>query len=332
MHGKSITDISSLSPNELESLVTLAKVMKVHKGEGREEQILKGKQIALLFEKDSTRTRCAFEVAARDQGAHTTYLGEGSQMGKKESYRDTARVLGRLFDGIMYRGNDQQTVLTLAENAGVPVWNGLTDESHPTQALADLLTIRENSYKSASETKVCFLGTADNNVARSLMTGCAKMGIAYAAAAPAAYHPSPELVEMLRKTENARITLTENVAEAVLDADFLYTDVWLSMGEPETLWEERIRQLSPYQINRSVMEMTGNPDCRLLHCLPAFHNTDTLVGKKIFELFGIREMEVTDEVFESPASLVFDQAENRMHTIKAVLMATLTDLLSGEKE
>lgn len=325
MYRRSFLDIASLRREEIDGLVRLAARLKAQKRAGNEERYLTGKNVVLLFAKDSTRTRCSFEVGAHDQGAAVTYIGaSGSQMGKKESIRDTARVLGRMYDGIEYRGYGQEIVETLAEYAGVPVWNGLTNECHPTQFLADLLTIIEHCGKPLEEIKVCFAGTADNNVARSLMVGCAKMGMIFSAAAPAAYHPDPELVEKLRREEGARITITEEVAEAVEGADFIYTDVWVSMGEPAEVWNERIRLLLPYQVNRRMMEMTGNPECRFLHCLPAFHDLETTVGQEIFRQYGLREMEVTDEVFESAASLVFDEAENRLHTIKAVMVATLS--------
>lgn len=317
-----LLNISSLTRTQITELTELAAKLKKDKREGNEAQYLRGKNIVLLFEKDSTRTRCSFEVAAFDQGARVTYIGsQGSQMGKKESIRDTARVLGRMYDGIEYRGYGQKIVEQLAEYSGVPVWNGLTNESHPTQFLADYLTMIEHS-SGDKPLKVCFLGTADNNVAMSLMVGCAKMGIEYAAAAPAKYFPDMEFVERLR-SEGAKITITEDVAEAVLGADFLYTDVWVSMGEPAEVWDERIELLAPYQVNSRVMEMTGNAECKFLHCLPAFHDLETVVGRDIFEKYGLREMEVTDEVFESAASIVFDQAENRMHTIKAVMVYTL---------
>lgn len=325
MYRRSFLDIASLRREEIDGLVRLAARLKAQKRAGNEERYLTGKNVVLLFAKDSTRTRCSFEVGAHDQGAAVTYIGaSGSQMGKKESIRDTARVLGRMYDGIEYRGYGQEIVETLAEYAGVPVWNGLTNECHPTQFLADLLTIIEHCDKPLEEIKVCFAGTADNNVARSLMVGCAKMGMIFSAAAPAAYHPDPELVEKLRREEGARITITEEVAEAVEGADFIYTDVWVSMGEPAEVWDERIRLLLPYQVNRRMMELTGNPECRFLHCLPAFHDLETTVGQEIFRQYGLREMEVTDEVFESAASLVFDEAENRLHTIKAVMVATLS--------
>ena len=317
-----LLNISSLSREHIEELVALAAKLKSDKKEGCEVQQLRGKNIALLFEKDSTRTRCAFEVAAFDQGARVTYIGSsGSQIGKKESIRDTARVLGRMYDGIEYRGFGQEIVEELAKYAGVPVWNGLTNESHPTQFLADYLTIIEHS-KTGKHLKVCFLGTADNNVAMSLMVGCAKVGIEYSAAAPAKYFPRSEVVDRLR-SDGAKVTITEDVAEAVKGADFLYTDVWVSMGEPEEVWAERLAELTPYQVNKRAMELTGNPNCKFLHCLPAFHDLETKVGQEIFKKFGIAEMEVTDEVFESEASIVFDQAENRMHTIKAVMVKSL---------
>jgi ornithine carbamoyltransferase len=301
--------------------------LKKAKRSGTEEQKLKGRNIALIFEKSSTRTRCAFEVAAKDQGAHVTYLGpSGSQIGSKESMKDTARVLGRMFDGIEYRGFGQHLVEVLAEYAGVPVWNGLTDEFHPTQILADLLTMREHSTKPFNKMKFCYLGDARNNMGNSLMVGCAKMGINFRAAAPKACQPDEKLVSICKdiaKHTGAKITITDNVDEAVKGVDFLYTDVWVSMGEPESVWDERIRLLLPYQINKEVIIKTENPEVKFLHCLPAFHNCETKVGKDIFNKFGLEAMEVTEEVFESPASIVFDEAENRMHTIKAVMVATL---------
>lgn len=323
MYGKNFLSISSLSKQEIEYLIDLAANLKASKKVGTEEQYLRGRNIVLLFEKDSTRTRCAFEVAAFDQGARVTYLGsQGSQMGKKESIKDTARVLGRMYDGIEYRGWGQDVVEQLAEYSGVPVWNGLTNESHPTQFLADYLTMMEHAVAGRA-LKVCFMGTADNNVALSLMVGCAKMGVEYSAAAPREYFPPAQLVEQLRQEYGARITITEELARAVAGADFLYTDVWVSMGESAEVWDERIARLVPYQVNRQVMELTGNADCKFLHCLPAFHDLDTKVGREIFERYGLEAMEVTDDVFESAASVVFDQAENRLHTIKAVMVATL---------
>ncbi len=326
--------IRSLSRAQIEGLVGLAARLKRDKKSGTETRYLAGKNIVLLFAKDSTRTRCSFEVGAFDQGARVTYIGSsGSQMGSKESVRDTARVLGRLYDGIEYRGYGQEIVETLAEHSGVPVWNGLTTQAHPTQFLADLLTIIEHkpAGKELRELKVCFVGTADNNVANSLMVGCAKMGIAYAAVGPGAYAPDAELVEQLRSELGADITVTEDIREGVAGADFIYTDVWVSMGEPPQVWAERIRLLTPYRVDSRMLGLTGNPACKFLHCLPAFHDVETEVGRDIYEQFGLTEMEVSDQVFESAASVVFDQAENRMHTIKAVLVATLVDIpLSSE--
>ncbi len=327
MYRKHLLTVSALTRREIEGLVNLASRLKEDKRRGREKQYLKGKNIVLLFEKDSTRTRCAFEVGAADQGAHTTYLGpSGSQMGTKESIADTARVLGRMYDGIEYRGHGQHIVEELAARAGVPVWNGLTDQSHPTQFLADLLTIIEHSSgKPLDRIKVCFAGTADNNVAASLMVGCAKMGIEYAACAPQVHFPAAKLVETLELEYKARITLTTSVEEAVKGADFIYTDVWVSMGEPYEVWGDRIRLLQPYRVDERMMALTGNPLCKLLHCLPAFHDTATKVGAEIYEKYGISEMEVSNAVFESDASVVFDQAENRLHTIKAVMVASLSE-------
>lgn len=315
------------TPAEIEYLLELSLQLKKEKKEGTEKKHLIGKNIALIFEKASTRTRCAFEVAAFDQGANVTYLGpSGSQIGQKESMKDTARVLGRMYDGIEYRGFGQAIVEELAKYAGVPVWNGLTDEFHPTQILADFLTIKEHCDKPLSQIKFCYLGDARNNMGNSLMVGAAKLGIDFRAAAPAACQPSAELqnecLGIARQT-GAKITVTESVEMAVKDCDFLYTDVWVSMGEPASVWEERIKLLLPYQINSTTMKLTGNPAVKFLHCLPAFHNRETKVGEEIFQKFGIDAMEVTEEVFESEASIVFDQAENRLHTIKAVMVATL---------
>ena len=327
LKGRSFLKLLDFSAEEITGLVALAARLKADKKAGKEQRRLEGKNIVLLFEKDSTRTRCAFEVGAHDQGAQVTYLGPtGSQMGKKESIEDTARVLGRMYDGIEYRGYAQEVVETLARYSGVPVWNGLTTEFHPTQILADLLTMQEHCDKPFANIKFCFLGDACNNVANSLMVCAAKLGMDYRAVSPASCAPDAELVALCRelaKESGARITLTENVSEGVKGCDFVYTDVWVSMGEPDTVWEERIRLLSPYQVNRAVMEATGNPQVKFLHCLPAFHDLKTKVGAEIGARFGLKEMEVTDEVFESPASVVFDEAENRMHTIKAVMVATL---------
>lgn len=317
------------TPDEIGYLLELAARLKADKYLRKEKKCLEGRNIALLFEKDSTRTRCAFEVAAHDQGAHVTYLGPtGSQIGKKESIKDTARVLGRMFDAIEYRGYGQRVVQTLAEYSGIPVWNGLTTEFHPTQALADMLTMREHTNKPLSQVRFCFLGDAHNNVANSLMVMAAKMGMDYRAVSPRACAPDKVLVqrcEAIAATTGGSITVTEDVDRGADGCDFVYTDVWVSMGEADSVWEERIALLKDYQVNRAVMDKTGNPDCKFLHCLPAFHNTETAVGNDIYGRFGVSEMEVTDEVFESTASIVFDEAENRLHTIKAVMVATLGD-------
>jgi len=327
LYHKNFLKLLDFQPSEIEYLLDLAAELKWAKKSGTEEPVLTGKNIALIFEKTSTRTRCAFEVAAYDQGAHVTYLGPaGSQIGTKESMKDTARVLGRMYDGIQYRGFGQELVETLARYAGVPVWNGLTDEYHPTQILADFLTMREHSEKPLSQIKFAYLGDARNNMGNSLMVGAAKMGMDFRAAAPAKFQPSLELQEVCRSIANqtgAKINITENLEEAVKDCDFLYTDVWVSMGESAAVWQERIDLLMPYQINSKVMKLTGNDKVKFLHCLPAYHNRETKTGEEIFQKFGIEAMEVTDEVFESQASIVFDQAENRMHTIKAVMVATL---------
>lgn len=325
--NRNFLKLLDFTPAEINHLLDLSASLKRAKYEGTEKQQLSGKNIALIFEKASTRTRCAFEVAAYDQGARITYLGpSGSQIGQKETMKDTARVLGRMYDGIEYRGFDQHIVEELGKYAGVPVWNGLTNEFHPTQILADFLTMKEHSSKSLSEIKFCYLGDARNNMGNSLMVGAAKLGMDFRAAAPKACQPTEELQTECRKiaVENGgKITLTDDIANAVKDCDFLYTDVWVSMGEPDEVWEQRIKQLLPYQVNNKVMELTGNPDVKFLHCLPAFHNRDTKIGEQIYQKFGLEAMEVTEEVFESPASLVFDEAENRMHTIKAVMVATL---------
>lgn len=327
LKGRNFLKLLDFTPEEIKYLLDLSAELKKAKKNNAEVQKLKGKNIVLLFEKDSTRTRCAFEVAALDQGAHVTYLGpSGSQMGKKESMRDTARVLGRMYDGIEYRGYGQYIVEELGKYAGVPVWNGLTTEFHPTQILADFLTMLEHTTKPINKIAFCFLGDAKNNVGNSLMVGAAKMGMDFRAAAPKSCQPSPELVkqcEEIAKTTGAKITITDDVAKAVKGADFLYTDVWVSMGEADAVWAERIKLLKPYQVNGALMKMTGNPDTKFLHCLPAFHNRETTVGEDIFKKFGLDGMEVTEDVFESKASVVFDEAENRLHTIKAVMVATL---------
>jgi len=315
------------TPQEIKFLLDLAFELKKAKYAGTEQPRLKGKNIVLLFEKDSTRTRCAFEVAALDQGAHVTYLGpSGSQMGKKESMKDTARVLGRMYDGIEYRGYGQHVVEALAEYSGVPVWNGLTNEFHPTQMLADFMTMLEHSDKPLNQMTFAFLGDAKNNVGNSLMVGAAKMGMDFRAVAPKSCQPDAELVATcleIAKETGAKITVTDNVEDGVKGCDFLYTDVWVSMGEPAEVWAERIKLLAPYQVNLDMVKKTGNPNVKFLHCLPAFHNRETTVGEEIFQKFGMDGLEVTEDVFESKMSIVFDEAENRLHTIKAVMVATL---------
>jgi ornithine carbamoyltransferase len=327
LHGRSFLKELDFSPDELRFLVKLSADLKAAKYGGYERRRLEGKEIALIFEKSSTRTMTSFEVAAYDQGACVTYLGpSGSQIGYKESMKDTARVLGRTFDGIEYRGYAQETVETLAKYAGVPVWNGLTDEFHPTQILADILTMTEHSDKHLREIAYCYLGDARNNMGNSLMVGGCKLGMDVRLCAPQHLWPSEDLVKTCRaiaEETGARLTLTENVDEGVSGVDYLYTDVWVSMGEAASAWEERIQLLRPYQVNADVVRRTGNPNVRFLHCLPAFHNRETKVGEELFEHYGLDGMEVTDEVFESEHSIVFDQAENRMHTIKAVMVATL---------
>jgi ornithine carbamoyltransferase len=327
LHGKHFLELADFTPDELTYLIDLAAELKAAKREGREEQRLSGRNIALIFEKDSTRTRCAFEVAAYDQGAHVTYLGpSGSHMGSKETIKDTARVLGRMYDAIEYRGFGQEIAEELAEHAGVPVYNGLTDEWHPTQVLADFLTFREHVDKPFEEVVFCYLGDARFNMANSYLVGGAKLGMDVRIASPESLWPRDEIVDLARSVASetgAEITITGDVDEAVRGADFLLTDVWVSMGEPAEAWAERIELLKPYQVNSDTMAATGNPDVKFMHCLPAFHNADTKVGREIFDKFGMESLEVTDDVFESPASIVFDEAENRLHTIKAVMIATL---------
>jgi ornithine carbamoyltransferase len=327
LRGRHLMSLADHTPEEITHLLDLAAELKAAKREGREQRHLAGKDIALIFEKDSTRTRCAFEVAAYDQGAHVTFIGpSGSHMGHKETVKDTARVLGRMYDAIEYRGFAQETAEELARWAGVPVYNGLTDEWHPTQILADFLTIREHVPKPLDEVVFCFLGDARFNMADSYLVGGAKLGMDVRIAAPPSLWPSQRFVALALEVAGetgARITITADVAEAVRGCDVLATDVWVSMGEPDEAWAERIELLRPYQVNAETMALTGNPDVKFLHCLPAFHNADTEVGREIFERFGLEALEVTEEVFESPASLVWDEAENRMHTIKAVLVATL---------
>ena len=329
LKGKNFLKLLDFTPDQIREFLALAAQLKADKKAGCEKQHLVGKNIVLLFEKDSTRTRCSFEVAAHDQGAHVTYLGpSGSQMGKKESIEDTARVLGRMFDGIEYRGYEQEIVEKLAEYSGVPTWNGLTNEYHPTQILADFLTMSEHCDKPFEQMKFCYLGDARYNMGNSLMVGCAKMGIDFRAACPAGYAPEPWLVEECRKIAaqtGGKVTITQDVVEAVKDCDFLYTDVWVSMGESDEAWAERLDVMMPYQVNMDVVRATGNPEVKFLHCLPAFHDLKTRVGREVYEKFGKAELEVTDEVFESKHSIVFDEAENRMHTIKAVMVATLGD-------
>ncbi len=327
LHNRSLLDLKDFSPRDIRFLLDLAAELKRSKYAGNELARLKGKNIALIFEKASTRTRCAFEVAVHDQGGHVTYIDPvSSQLGHKESLKDTARVLGRLYDGIEYRGFHQTVVEEIARFSHVPVWNGLTDESHPTQVLADLLTMQEFGEKPLHELSFCYLGDARFNMGCSLLVGGTQMGMDVRIAAPSALMPPPALVSEMRElagTTGARITLSNDPTEAVKGADFLYTDVWVSMGEPDDTWKLRIEQLLPFQVNSALMKATGKPRTRFMHCLPAFHNLDTEVGRQIHERYGLSEIEVTDEVFESDASVVFTQAENRMHTIKAVLAATL---------
>src|SRR4051794_11238180 len=327
LQGQSFLNLADLSAEEILYLLDLAAELKAAKQEGREEQRLAGRAIALIFEKDSTRTRCAFEVAAYDQGAHVTFIGpSGSHMGSKETVKDTARVLGRMYDAIEYRGFAQETAEELARWSGVPVYNGLTDDWHPTQILADFLTFREHVPKPLDEIVFCYLGDARFNMADTYLIGGAKLGMDVRICAPKSLWPRDEFADRAREIAaetGATITITDDVAEAVRGCDVLLTDVWVSMGEPDDVWAERIELLKPYQVNAQAMALTGNPDCKFMHCLPAFHNTDTQVGKEIFEKFGLTALEVTEEVFESPASIVFDEAENRLHTIKAVMVATL---------
>ena len=327
LHGRSFVKLLDFTPDEIRFLLKLSADLKAAKYGGYERRALEGKNIALIFEKSSTRTRTAFEVAAYDQGANVTYLGpSGSQIGHKESMKDTARVLGRVYDGIEYRGFAQETVEILAQYAGVPVWNGLTDEFHPTQILADVLTMTEHSDKHVSEIAYAFLGDANNNMGNSLMVGGCKLGMDVRLVGPKDVWPANDLVKQCRTIADetgARLTITDDLDEGVRGVDYLYTDVWVSMGEDKSLWEERIHLLRPYQINSDLVSRTGNPDVKVMHCLPAFHNRETVVGEDIYQQYGLDGMEITEEVFESPRSIVFDQAENRMHTIKAVMVATL---------
>jgi ornithine carbamoyltransferase len=329
LRNRDFLKLLDFTPHEIEFLLNLSADLKKAKYAGTEQPRLTGKNIALIFEKGSTRTRCAFETAAYDQGAHVTYLGPtGSQLGTKESMKDTARVLGRMYDGIEYRGFGQDRVEELAKYAGVPVWNGLTNEFHPTQVLADLLTMMEHSDKPLSQVKFAYLGDARNNMGNSLLVGAAKMGMDFRSVAPKSVQPHRNLAaeaQEIAKQTGAKITITNDLDSGVKDCDFLCTDVWVSMGEPEEVWEERIDLLRPYQVNREAMDKTANPNVKFMHCLPAFHNRETVVGENIYERFGLESMEVTEEVFESSASIVFDEAENRVHTIKAVMVATLGD-------
>jgi ornithine carbamoyltransferase len=330
LHQRSLLRETDLSVDELRALLDLAAELKAAKREGREERRLVGRNIALVFEKTSTRTRCAFEVAAADQGASTTYLDpSGSQIGHKESAKDTARVLGRFYDGIEYRGTRQDVVETLAAHAGVPVWNGLTDDWHPTQSLCDALTMREHAGKPDGEIAYAYVGDARFNVGNSLLVTGAMLGMDVRIVAPRSLWPADAVVDVARRyaaETGARVTLTDDVAEGVRGVDFVHTDVWVSMGEPKQVWAERIELLKPYQVNADLLALTGNPQVKFMHCLPAFHDLETQVGREVHEQFGLDELEVTDEVFESEASIVFDQAENRMHTIKALIVATMSPL------
>ena len=325
LKGKSFLKLLDLTSEEISGLLELAAELKAKKKAGISHKLLEGKNIVLLFEKDSTRTRCSFEVAGHDLGMGVTYLGPtGSQMGKKESIADTARVLGRMYDGIEYRGFGQEIVEELAKYAGVPVWNGLTNEFHPTQILADFLTIQEH-FGGLKGKKLVYMGDARYNMGNSLMVGCAKMGMHFVACAPEKYFPDAALIETCQAVAaqtGATLEFITDPMEATKNADVIYTDVWVSMGEPDSVWQERIEDLTPYRVTKVLMDNAG-PQCRFMHCLPAFHDLKTTVGKQIFDKFGIDCMEVTDEVFESSQSIVFDEAENRMHTIKAVMTATL---------
>jgi ornithine carbamoyltransferase len=327
LHNRSLLNLEDFEAQDIRFLLDLAAELKRSKYAGNEVQRLKGKNIALIFEKPSTRTRCAFEVAVYDQGGHVTYIDPASsQLGHKESLKDTARVLGRFYDGIEYRGFHQSIVEDLAKYSHVPVWNGLTDEYHPTQILADLLTMEELGEKPLRELSFCYLGDARFNMGNSLLIGGVQMGMDVRISAPKEFWPNDELLSRMKKlakSTGAKITLESDPAKAVLDADFLYTDVWVSMGEPVEVWSDRINQLQRYQINSQLMQATGNSRTKFMHCLPAFHNLETEVGRDIHNKFGLKELEVTEDVFESAASIVFNQAENRMHTIKAVLVATL---------
>jgi ornithine carbamoyltransferase len=329
LHGRSLLKEVDLTKEEFVSLIDLAAALRLEKRSGTERQRMVGRNIALIFEKASTRTRSAFEVGAYDQGAHVTYLGpEGSHIGSSETIKDTARVLGRMYDGIEFRGFSQQSVETLAAFSGVPVWNGLTDQWHPTQMLADILTMRDHVDKPLDQVGYCYLGDARNNTANSLLVTGALLGIDVRIAAPKDLWPSPEvqaIASNLAARSGARVHIEDDVAGAVEGADFVYTDVWVSMGEPVSEWKDRIHQLLPYQVNAATLKATGNPDVKFMHCLPALHNTDTELGQELSAEYNLNALEVTDEVFESPASIVFDQAENRLHTIKAAMVAAIGD-------
>ena len=328
LRNRNFLKLLDFTPKEIQFLLDLSADLKKAKYTGTEQKKLLGKNIALIFEKASTRTRCAFEVAAFDQGAQVSYIGpSGSQIGQKESMKDTARVLGRMYDGIEYRGFGQSIVEDLGAYAGVPVWNGLTDEFHPTQILADFLTMLEHGRgKQLHQIRFAYLGDARNNMGNSLLVGAAKMGMDIRLVAPKAFWPEEQLVEecqAIAQTTGAKITLTEDVAEGVKGCDYLYTDVWVSMGESPEAWDERVAVMKPYQVNMDVIKLTGNPQVKFMHCLPAFHNNETVIGQQVADKYGMNGLEVTDEVFESDYSIVFDEAENRMHTIKAVMVATL---------
>ena len=329
LKNRSFLKLLDYTPGEIRYLLDLAAKLKADKKAGKEQKHLCGKNIALIFEKTSTRTRCSFEVAAYDQGAHVTYLGPtGSQIGIKESMKDTARVLGRMYDGIEYRGFAQPTVEELAKYSGVPVWNGLTNEFHPTQILADLLTIEEHSSKPLREVSYAYVGDARFNMGNSLLVGGVKMGMDVRIVAPKALWPTQELIDQCRAVAaetGARMTITDDVEAGVKGCDFIYTDIWVSMGEPDEVWKERFAILKPYQVNASLMAKTGNPECKFMHCLPSYHNRETKAGEEVYRKFGLDGVEVTEDVFEGPNSIVFDEAENRMHTIKAVMVATLGD-------
>jgi ornithine carbamoyltransferase len=327
LKNRNFLKLLDFTPEEIQFLLDLSADLKKAKYAGKEQPTLTGKNIALIFEKASTRTKCAFEVASYDQGARVTYLDpSGSQIGTKESIKDTARVLGRMYDGIGYRGFGQEIVEELGKYTGIPVWNGLTNEYHPTQVLADFLTMMEYSDKPLNQVKFAYVGDAKNNMGNSLLIGAAKMGMDFRSVAPEKVQPNKELVKeakTIAKETGAKLLVTHVLREGVKDCDFLYSDVWVSMGEPEKVWEERIELLKPYQINNDTIRMTGNPHVKFMHCLPSFHNRETIIGENIYKKFGLDGMEVTEEVFESEASIVFDEAENRVHTIKAVMVATL---------